>query len=184
MTEFNRDAVRVFRFVRCAFDASTGVARLVYAFDDGEELVETITIPGAPFALDAARTQAVESALRLLHLIAGISYYKVAVPSEIHIDSYAIDAEAAALLTEIYENGLGEFAYRNGLSLRGKIHFPHAPAVAQAALRVGLSSHALTAIGGGKDSLVSIEALRAAGVEQTVTWIGASPLIAACAART
>ncbi|HEV2607422.1 MAG TPA: UDP-N-acetyl-alpha-D-muramoyl-L-alanyl-L-glutamate epimerase [Xanthomonadaceae bacterium] len=184
MTEFNRDAVRVFRFVRCAFDAATGVARLVYAFDDGPELTETITVPGAPFALDSSRAQAVESALRLLHLIAGISYYKAAVPTEIRIDAYALDADTAALLTEIYENGLGEFAYRNGLSLRGKIRFPHTSATTPEAERIGLSSHALVAIGGGKDSLVSIEALCAAGIEQTVTWIGSSPLIAACAART
>ena len=40
------------------------------------------------------------------------------------------------------------------------------------------------AIGGGKDSLVSIEALRACDVPQTVAWIGSSPLIAACAERT
>ena len=49
---------------------------------------------------------------------------------------------------------------------------------------LGLRGHALVAIGGGKDSLVSIEALRGAGVEQTVTWIGGSQLIAACAAHT
>src|SRR5260221_4447864 len=183
MTEFNRDAVRVFRFVRCAFDEATGIARLVYAFDDGPELTETIAVPGAPFELDAARSEAVENALRLLHLIAGISYYKAAVPPEIRIHAYALDPDAAALLTEIYENGLGEFAYRNGLSLRGKIRFPHPSTATPEAERVGLSSHALVAIGGGKDSLVSIEALRAVGVEQTVTWIGSSTLIAACAAR-
>ncbi len=40
------------------------------------------------------------------------------------------------------------------------------------------------AIGGGKDSLVSIEALRALGVPQTVAWVGSSPLIKACAERT
>ncbi len=55
---------------------------------------------------------------------------------------------------------------------------------AAAAPAAGLSEHAVVAIGGGKDSLVSIEALRAAGVAQTVTWVGGSPLIAACAART
>jgi hypothetical protein len=42
----------------------------------------------------------------------------------------------------------------------------------------------LVAIGGGKDSLVSIEALRGAGVQQRVTWIGGSQLIRACAERT
>ena len=49
---------------------------------------------------------------------------------------------------------------------------------------LGLQHHALVAIGGGKDSLVSIEALRAIGIEQTVTWIGNSQLIRACAERT
>src|SRR3546814_15124900 len=30
----------------------------------------------------------------------------------------------AALLEEVYLNGLGEFAYRNGLDLHGRIRFP------------------------------------------------------------
>lgn len=182
---FQRENVQAFRFVRCGFDAEQGVASLVYAFDQGPELVETVRIPGAPFALAGARATAVEQALRLLHLIAGVSYYKAAVPPQIRIESYAIDAATSALLTEIYENGLGEFAYRNGLSLRGKIVFPNAAnANASPAPTLGLRHHALAAIGGGKDSLVSIEALRAANVAQTVSWIGSSPLIKSCAERT
>lgn len=181
---FNRDTIDCFRFVRCAFDAQTGMAQLVYAFDDGPELTETVTLPGAPFALDAQREAAAQRALRLLHLIAGVSYYKAAVPAGIRIDDYTIDAETAALLEEIYHNGLGEFAYRNGLELHGKIRFPVAASNAAAAPTLGLRTHALVAIGGGKDSLVSIEALRAEGVQQTVTWIGGSQLIAACAAHT
>jgi hypothetical protein len=189
---FERDAIRTFRFVRCDFDAQTGVAQLVYAFDDGPELVETVTVPGAPFALDEARAAAATRALRLLHLVAGVSYYKAAVPQAISIDAYGIDAETAAFLETVYLNGLGEFAYRNGLDLRGRIRFPvggalatnEASVAAEAAPTLGLREHALVAIGGGKDSLVSIEALRSAGVAQTVTWIGGSQLIAACAAHT
>src|SRR6185369_9786149 len=101
---FDRSAIRAFRFVRCAFDAGTGEARLIYAFDDGPELTETIRFPDAPYALDEARAGAVEQALRLLHLIAGVSYYKAVVPPEIRIDSYDIDAGTAAFLTEVYEN--------------------------------------------------------------------------------
>ena len=185
MSTFDRDAVGVFRFVRCRFSADTGVAELAYAFDHGPELVETVTVPGAPFTLEPARAAAVERALRLLHLVAGVSYYKAAVPGEIRIDSYAIDAATAALLEQVYLNGLGEFAYRNGLDLRGRIRFPFDPALATAAApALGLGERALVAIGGGKDSLVSIEALRAAGVEQVVTWIGNSQLIRTCAERT
>ena len=185
MSTFDRDAVGVFRFVRCRFSADTGVAELAYAFDHGPELVETVTVPGAPFTLEPARAAAVERALRLLHLVAGVSYYKAAVPGEIRIDSYTIDADTAALLEQVYLNGLGEFAYRNGLDLRGRIRFPFDPALATAAApALGLGERALVAIGGGKDSLVSIEALRALGVEQAVTWIGNSQLIRTCAERT
>ena len=209
--EFQRDVIRAFRFVRCSFDVQTGVAQLVYAFDDGPELIETVTVPGAPFDLDDARAAAAGQALRLLHLIAGVSYYKAAVPQDLRIDDYDIDADTAALLETIYLNGLGEFAYRNGLNLHGKIAFPvgtpvggpsgsstdvivpsgkgigaEAPPTAPSAnaVALGLREHALVAIGGGKDSLVSIEALRGIGVEQTVTWIGGSQLIKACAERT
>ena len=184
MTTFDKSSIRAFRFVRCSFDAETGVARLVYAFDEGPELTETVTIPGAPFALDATRAQAVEQAVRLLHLITGVSYYKAAVPNEIRIDGYAIDAATAVLMEQVYVHGLGEFAYRNGLSLHGRVRFPVATQAPAPAAAAGLREHALVAIGGGKDSLVSIEALRGAGVDQTVTWIGGSQLIAACAART
>lgn len=188
---FDRDAVRAFRFVRCGFDAGSGVAQLVYAFDDGPELVETITLPGAPFALEGARAEAAERALQLLHLIAGVSYYKAAVPPEIRIEAYAIDAATAVLLEDVYLHGLGEFAYRNGLNLHGRIRFPvtdPSPSTGRlggdGVAALGLREHALVAIGGGKDSLVSIEALRAIGIEQTVTWIGGSQLIKACAKRT
>jgi len=210
---FQRETIRAFRFVRCEFAAVNGEARLVYAFDDGPELIEIVRFPGAPFVLTEARAAAVEQALRLLHMIAGVSYYKAAVPPEIRIDSYGIDADTAAFLNGLYENGLGEFAYRNGLSLRGKIRFPssgpriesgagsadHLPPGGEgnglplspgegqgesSSTKQGLKHHALVAIGGGKDSLVSIEALRAASVAQTVTWIGSSPLIKACAERT
>ncbi|GAB3728392.1 UDP-N-acetyl-alpha-D-muramoyl-L-alanyl-L-glutamat e epimerase [Luteimonas pelagia] len=181
---FHRDAIGAFRFVRHGFDPATGVAELAYAFDDGPELVETVTFPGAPFALDDVRAAAVDRALQLLHLIAGVSYYKAAVPDTIRIESGAIDAATAALVTAVYENGLGEFAWRNGLHLRGRIRFPADAPEASDAPAVGLGDDAIVAIGGGKDSLVSIEALRAAGVQQTVAWIGGSQLIRACAERT
>lgn len=183
MTAFDKHQVSCFRFVRCEFAADTGVARLVYAFDDGPEMVETIAIPGAPFALEDNRAAAVQRALQLLHLVAGVSYYKAAVPDTVAIDSYAIDAETAALVESIYINGLGEFAYRNGLDLRGRFRLP-VQDTAVAAPVLGLRAHALVAIGGGKDSLVSIEALRRAGMAATVAWIGGSQLIRACAERT
>jgi hypothetical protein len=182
---FDRTAITEFRFLRWEFDPRKGEARLVYAFDVGPELVETVRFPAAPYQLSPERLAAVGRALRVLHLLAGVSYYKAAAPLRL-ATSQPLEPALKDLLVEVYELGLGEFAYRNNLQLRGKLQVvsgdgDDAPG---AAPTLGLATHALVAIGGGKDSLVSIEALRRQGVAQTVAWIGASPLIRACAERT
>lgn len=207
---FDRAAIRAFRFTSKRFDAATGEVALGYAFanHDGAvspELVERITVPGAPFTalqpgsadFDAAKAKAVDAALRLLHLVAGVSYYKAAAPAVIECADGPLDDATADFVASVYENGLGEFAYRNGLNLRGHIEWPRGGPARAAAPALGLAAaaarsgpgdawppRALVAIGGGKDSLVSIEALRALGASPTVTWIGSSPLIRACAERT
>jgi len=189
---------RAFRFVRC--DYADGVASLVYAFDDGSELVERIVFPDAP-ALAPERAAAFDAALDLLHLIAGVSYYKAGVPGEIRVESCVLDEAAAEFLEALYLHGLGEFAYHNKLDLRGRIRFPvraasaategakgitasAAPTGALASAGSGSPRRTLVPIGGGKDSLVSVEILKAAGEDATAVWVGNSPLIAACAART
>jgi hypothetical protein len=179
-------SAQAFRFVRCGY--AGGVAELVYAFDDGPELIERIRFPEPP-ELDAARKAAFDAALRMLHLIAGVSYYKAGLPPRIEVETGALDGATADLLDALYLHGLGEFAYRNGVDLRGKIAFPRsgARALRASTLRVmerKSASRVLVPIGGGKDSLVVVEALKAIGAEATAVWVGASPLIAAVAART
>lgn len=175
-----------FRFVRCAY--AGGVAELVYAFDSGPELVERIRFPDAP-KVPEGRQAAFDAALRMLHWIAGVSYYKAGVPSRIEVAAGSPDAATADLLDTLYRDGLAEFAYRNRLDLDGRIAFPRAtqnPAPVPIHPTQGRvrPQRALIPIGGGKDSLVVVEALKRAGLEATATWIGTSPLIAAVAART
>ena len=187
---------QAFRFVRR--DYAAGEVRLVYAFDDGPELIECIGFPHAP-DLPRERQAAFDAALDLLHWIAGVSYYKAGVPAQIRIESAELDAASVAFLDALYVHGLGEFGFHNKIDLRARIRFPaHSrhpglrgdqgetsrESSGERGLALGLPRSTLVPIGGGKDSLVSIEALRGAGVEQTVTWIGGSQLIAACAAHT
>jgi hypothetical protein len=173
-----------FRFVRATYEAARGVAELVYAFDDGPELIERISFPEAP-PLAPEREAAFARALQLLHLIAGVSYYKAGVPREIAIDSGPLDRATAELMETIYLHGLGEFAYSNGLDLRGHIRFPRSGASADAiAPALGLQRRTLVPIGGGKDSLVTVELLRAAREPITCAWVGRSELIEGCVAAT
>ena len=172
---------QVFRFTRASY--ADGVAELAYAFDDGEELVERIRFPQAP-ALPPARQAAFDAALKLLHLVAGVSYYKAGVPPRIEVADGPLDDATAELLDALYLHGLAEFAYRNGLDLRGRIAFPRGGAAPPAAPALALPARTLVPIGGGKDSLVAVEAIKSIGGEATAVWVGNSALIAACAERT
>ena len=170
-----------FRFVRHGF--ADGVAELVYAFDDGSELIERVTFPGAP-AVPVEREAAFAAALRLLHLVAGVSYYKAGIPETIVVEGEALDEDSASMLDALYLHGLAEFAYRNRLDLRSRIAFPFERKAASRAPAIGLPHRSLLPIGGGKDSVVAVEAVKSIGAEATATWVGNSPLIAECAART
>ena len=173
---------QVFRFVRSSY--ADGVAELVYAFDQGEELIERVRFPAAP-AVSAERKHAFEAALKLLHLVAGVSYYKAGVPPKIELADGPLDDATADLLDALYLHGLAEFAYRNGLDLRGRIAFPRSGVAAgKAATALHLPQRTLVPIGGGKDSLVAVEAIKHIGGQATAVWVGNSPLIAACAERT
>ncbi|MDE2086687.1 MAG: endonuclease domain-containing protein, partial [Xanthomonadaceae bacterium] len=167
---------QVFRFTRCSY--ADGVAELGYAFDDGEALVERIRFPQAP-AVPAERRAAFDAALKLLHLIAGISYYKAGVPPKIELADGPLDDGTADLLDALYLHGLAEFAYRNKLDLRRRVAFPRGAAAGPAAAALGLPRRTLVPIGGGKDSLVAVEAIKAIGGEATAVWVGNSALIAA-----
>lgn len=185
---------KAFRFVRREY--SDGEARLVYAFDDGPELIETIGFPGAPPLLPE-RQSGFDAALDLLHLIAGVSYFKAGVPDEIRVESAELDAATARFLDALYVHGLGEFGYHNKIDLRGKIRFPSGhPGLRRddtevgedplddRCASIGLPRSTLVPIGGGKDSLVSVEILKRADETATSVWIGNSGLIESCAQRT
>ena len=148
-----------FAFVRRSYDPQTGRAQLVYRVDQGPELIETITFPHAPWPPEASRQVAFSQALELLHLLAGISYYKAGLAPEIRLEADGAARSLAQFLNETYLQGLAEFAYRNELDLSGRIAFPDGASAADKPIgqRLILPTRALVAIGGGKDSLVGLD---------------------------
>ena len=152
------------------FDPGTGVVALRYALTGpGVEplrFTETVTlpVPATPPGADIlARTHRV---LELLLIAAGVSYYKVAAPAAIALP-HRIGAAATAFATAVYTKGMGEFAYRNELPhvLTVAITAPDGKPTAVPAHALDLGLRPLSAVGGGKDSIVTLEALRAAGRE-------------------
>ena len=87
MDFLHREQIKTFHFTRCFFDETTKTAHLFYAYNDGAlQFEEKICFNDAPDITDASKRRAVEQCLRLLHLAAGISYYKLYAPDEIKVD--------------------------------------------------------------------------------------------------
>lgn len=169
-------AVERFCFRHHAYDPSSGTATLGYAFDDGATLEERIIFPYQPWPPDPSRQVAFLRALEMLHLVAGVSYWKACVPPQMDLGDIRLDDQAAAFLRELYVNGLAEFAWTNRLSLEDRVGF-EANGSPVEPVALDLPDRSLLAVGGGKDSLVSLEVLRGAGHEFQPVCVGGSGLI-------
>src|SRR5262249_29997672 len=109
-----------------------------------------------------------------LHLAGGTSYWKTSIPKDLRLESGPLSPDDAAFWTEVYTKGLGEFFYRNRIDPTGAARFDGSGrAEAPARARTGDGS-ALLLWGGGKDSIVSHEALSASGVPHELLTIGRS----------
>ena len=106
-----------------------------------------------------ASDPAVRAAARMVFLLAGVSYYKTAAPPVIDLGEHALTAAERTFLGEFYLEGLGEFAYRNDLALDFEIQAREA-APAPADYRPH-ARRPLVPFGGGIDSIVSVEHVRA-----------------------
>ncbi len=174
---FSPEAIGAFRFTTCAADWRTGIVELGYALDDEHHFIESYAfpVPAGP-APPPARRAALDRAARLLHLVAGVSYFKAAAPPRIVIDGEAPTPATAAFLARLYTQGLGEFAWRNRLPRIGAgIVFPSAGGRGGRAGPAGLRARSLVPIGGGKDSVVSLVALSAAGEDLIAFSLGSKP---------
>lgn len=169
---FDASAVRAFCFVSYGFDEAAGTVRLDYAFDDAYRFTEEVTFPGASMPESEAGRAALDRALRHLHLVAGISYYKAALPSEIIVETGGLPASTARFFDKLYLHGLGELAYKNDIDLRGRIRFPCTDVPEECPAPLVLPRRTAVPVGGGKDSVVTIEALRAAGEPMVLFSVG------------
>jgi UDP-N-acetyl-alpha-D-muramoyl-L-alanyl-L-glutamate epimerase len=169
---FDPTAFERFRFVARDLDAR-GHVTLRYALDEEVSFVEQLALPiAAP--LDARARERVDGLLALLHWVAGVSYFKTALPPRVSCEAGEPGPAASALLEALYSEGLAELAYTNGLpalprprfaSRRGSAHPPgsagHAPI-----------ERVLVPVGGGKDSAVALEVVRRSGCELALFSLG------------
>jgi hypothetical protein len=156
---------KVFRYEGFATDSEQGLLTCRYSLD-GREFAERVSLaPGPAWDSDAA-----QAAARIVYLLAGVSYYKTGAPPVIDLGDTALTERELVFLREFYQSGLGEYAYRNGLDLSDlHIEAPAAPTVSAgpapaAPAPADQAPHGLRPLvpfGGGIDSIVTVEGVRA-----------------------
>lgn len=171
------------------FQPETGIIELRYSMkgDEGAvQFTEKLLLGRERRSWAQVDLDALHRALFALHLLGGVSYYKTCLPKHIEVLSGQLIPKQAAFFESVYENGLGEFFYKNKIDFRNLIHFPsekvpsakdQVPSLGTSHLAHGTSKRALVPIGGGKDSLVTAELLKHAGYDVTLFRMGNHPLI-------
>ncbi len=176
-----------FIFDSYAWNPEKSAVELRYCLDDGVTFTETLTFPYAP-PLSLEKSGEFDRAMFALHLIGGISYYKTCLPKTIEIRSGSLTGTQAEFWNSVYENGLGEFFFKNDIDFSGLIRFPSeqveseklkVESTAENTSHLPLStfnSRLLVPLGGGKDSIVTAELLRGKA-DITLFRMGGHPLI-------
>ncbi len=173
----NPKSAKVFSFLSRSFDPLTGTAYLAYRVDDGPELLERVIFPYTPWPADPSRQKAFEQALELLHLLAGVSYWKAGLAPIMEFPAGQPAPFVAEFLTGLYGQGLAEFSYVNQVDVTSKLSFKADADRKIEAMDLLLPERALVAMGGGKDSLVALDIVRQSGLEVLPACVGGSTLI-------
>jgi hypothetical protein len=171
-----------FIFESYLYDPVVSTLSLRYRYGGGPRFEETLFFDILPRHLSTEEGVALDRIFRLIFLMSGVSYYKAFIPRTLICESFSVDCVTAEFLHKFYEKGLAEFAFRNGISLRG--HFavqwsggpPGAPVV------LDLPRRTCVPVGGGKDSIVTLECLKRSGEPLILFSLGDAEPIRACIA--
>lgn len=162
---FEPGDVEAFRFTELRVDAESGVIELCYALDDAVSFCERVEL-GPRMAGDDRLDACFARVARLLHLAAGVSYYKAAMCPRLVVETGPLSMLERQFCLDLYDKGLRELAWDNRLPLErhllldapepslAPLGAPAQPPLAVPPARLGVP------VGGGKDSAVVVEALR------------------------
>lgn len=181
---FDPGSFGAFRVVGRSFDSDSRTVTLRYALDDTHHFVETITFETPPGDRSAPAGPGFERALLHLHIAAGTSYYKTAAPSEVLVEEDALSPAELSFHHHLYDDGLREFALTNGHPVPRTVTI-HPQRAWHGGKRLPAEPPGrglLVPIGGGKDSMVLIEAVRHLG--QRLFAVNPHPLVVELASRT
>lgn len=155
-----------FEFVSYKFDVKKSQAVFKYkiTFKNETTLFFTDTLIFPTPIISVKDKQIFNKILQSLHIIFGLSYYKLYAPKKIKLTKF-ITKEQADFFNIVYRKGLGEFCFSNNLDPKNIAKFPYdknlkppSPTKSYPA-----NNRILAGIAGGKDSIVVSELLKERG---------------------
>lgn len=171
---------REFVFADYRYDSARSTLSLRYRYNEGPRFEEKLIFDIVPRPLSRADNEALDRIFRLLFLLSGISYYKAFIPKRLICEAFPLDERTVEFLHKFYLKGLAEFAFRNGISLRDHFRFRFEPAAIAPPMALDLPERTCVPVGGGKDSIVTIECLKQAGHPVLLFSLGDAEPIRAC----
>ncbi len=125
--------------------------------------------------LESVPDKLLKNVLDSLHLVLGISYYKLFCPRQIVLNQISLSKEQADFWNTVYTKGLGEFFYENKIDFRGLIKFPYSDKESSS-VSFPRKNRSLVGVGGGKDSIVAGELLKNFGKLFSALVINTHPI--------
>lgn len=164
-----------FSFLNWNLDTKNHNLSLSYEIQGVGEVTELLTFP--PFSIKPELKMCIDSTCELIHLMCGISYYKAGLAKNIVIKGKKPSKPMAQFIEKTWFHGLGELAFENNISLKDHINIPFDKNLSTFSQKLALSIKSLVPLGGGKDSLVTVEELKKQGKEINLFMVGHSKLI-------
>ncbi len=160
-----REEYEFFRFQRYDYtlDNDTLSVKFYFSLDDKYFFTPTFEVPSRKmYDWNNLNDSHLDTLIFNIGMIELISYWKLACPKKVYIKPHYLDEKQILWWKKLYYNGLGEFFYLNGIKenvndfmeiiVEGDFHCQK--------INIELSENTLVPIGGGKDSVVTIESLK------------------------
>ncbi len=167
--QYKFDALRkefsTFTFERQTVKLEDGTLRLSFDFnlDDRYHFHPTLEIPSRPFfRWNSISEEQLHSLAFQIGMTELVSYWKIACPKRVVVKPFALSNNQISFWKKLYYNGLGEFLYLNSIVVTETELMEIESEGDKTFEKVGiqLEEKTLVPVGGGKDSVVTLECLR------------------------
>ena len=160
-----REEYQIFTFYGQEVSLRDGVLSMTFHFslDERYEFHPTLSIPARPFyhweSVPRAQLETLAFHIGMVELV---SYWKLACPKTVVVKSYDLKLCQKKWWRHLYYHGLGEFRFLNGIdcSEQDFVQIESGTNREWARIQAPLEEKTLVPVGGGKDSVVTLELLR------------------------